>query len=95
MDNNLFEVKQNECIELLKSILAELEDQKKQLNRLEGKTVNFYSLGEVSKMLGCGIEKARQVTRKKGFPAVKIAGKIRIPQEDFKLWLDQNRGKSI
>ena len=53
------------------------------------------SVEEMRKELGLGKNKAYEMVKMKGFPAIKIGKKIIIPRESLNRWLKENEGKVL
>lgn len=42
---------------------------------------------DISKRLGCGINRAYDIVNQKDFPKIKIGNRIYIPEDEFEKWL--------
>ncbi len=49
---------------------------------------DIMSVEDLKKLFGIGINKAYEITRYKGFPALKIGRKIIIPKKQLEQWLE-------
>lgn len=51
-----------------------------------------YSVQEMASVLGIGRNKAYELVNQKGFPALKLDGRIIIPVDALNRWLNQQAG---
>ena len=50
-----------------------------------------YTVPEIAKLLGIGVNSAYTLVRSKGFPCIHIGRKIVIPKERFNTWLNSEQ----
>ena len=58
-------------------------------------TKQYYSVRDISTILGVSKTFAYKLVSSNGFPALKIGGKYFVNQDDFAHWCKRNIGKDI
>ena len=53
----------------------------------------FYRVSDVQRILGCGRDRAYQIMRSKGFPAITIGRQRYVSPEAFERWAQAYEGK--
>ncbi len=62
------------------------------MNSKSDETKLCYSVREMAKILGIGMNKAYNLANKAGFPAIRLEGRIVIPVQALADWLNQQAG---
>ena len=55
----------------------------------------MYTVKEVKNIFRCSLTQAYELVNTKGFPSIKIGGKILTEKKALESWLDRNRGKAV
>ncbi|MCR5237372.1 MAG: helix-turn-helix domain-containing protein [Lachnospiraceae bacterium] len=50
---------------------------------------------DVKERLGIGINKARALMKLKDFPAIRLGGTIRVPEDEFEAWIHNSVGMTF
>jgi len=53
-----------------------------------------YSVEDASKVLGVSRQTMYDLCRSKGFPAIRVGRRIRIPIETFHIWINNSGGNT-
>lgn len=53
-----------------------------------------FSVKQAASFLGIGTEKCYELTRRKGFPALRDGNRIIIPREGLRRWLEEEASKN-
>lgn len=57
--------------------------------------LEFYTVQDISKILGIGMTKTRQLVHTDGFPTLRFGRTIRIPKDKFEKWVETYTGKEF
>ena len=55
----------------------------------------IYTVKDVKNIFKCGQRQAYELVNAKGFPAIRIGGKILVEHKALLKWLEQNKGKLV
>ena len=55
----------------------------------------MYTIKDIRKIFGCSESLAYSIVKAKGFPSIRIGGKIYVEKRALLGWLDKNRGSNI
>ncbi len=74
---------------LINDLTEKVAEQKKNIER------QTLSVKELAQVLGIGENKARQLTRSRGFPCLRIGSRTLIPISQLEKWLENNIGMTF
>ena len=69
-------------IGIIEDLTAKVNEQKKNIER------QTLTVKELAQVMGIGENSARQLTRRKGFPVIRVGSRILIPIRKFEDWLN-------
>ena len=65
------------------------------LGDLMDEDIIMYTVADLRKIFRCGTRQSYEIAKIRGFPAMKIGGKILVEKRALESWIEKNKGRKI